>query len=394
MKKIIVLTTLILSVSFLANAQKSKVQTAWNYLKAEDLDKAKTAIDEASVNEGSAMMPKCWYYRGLIYQQIYASKKFASLSEDPLNVAYNSYQKALELDPKYEYKDEIKASMMRINQNIFSDGLKSFNDKDYKTALAKFETILQLSPNDTSAIVNCALAADKGGEKEKAVTYYEKLIGMGYIDPAIYSSLIHVYKDLGQTEKAAATLKSARIAFPNDNNFMIEELNVVLASGDDKKAAEMLDKAIKADPANASLYFAAGTVYDKLANPRDAKGADLPKPANYSELVGKSADYYKDAITHNDKYFDAYYNLGALYFNQGAELANQANLLPLNKQKEVDALNKQAAEKLKQAEPYLEKALQLEPKDMSTLQSLKTLYVRTEQTEKYNEIKKQIDAIK
>lgn len=394
MKRIILLTTALLSISFMTYAQKSKVQTAWNYLKAEELDKAKTAIDEASVNEGSAMMPKCWYYRGMIYQEIYKNKKFTSLSEDPLPVAYQSYKKALELDPKYEYKDEIKVAMLGINQSIFNDGLKDFNEKEFTKALSKFETVLQMTPNDTSAIVNCALAADKAGEKQKAVTYYERVISMGYKDPAIYSSLIHAYKDLGQNDKAAATLKAARTAYPNDNNFMIEELNGVLTSGDDKKAAEMLDQAIKADPSNASLYFAAGTVYDKLANPRDPKGEELAKPTNYTELVNKSAAYYEDAIKHNDKYFDAYYNLGALYFNQGAELANQANLLPLNKQKEVDALNKQAAEKLKKAEPYLEKALELEPKDMSTLQSLKQLYVRTEQTEKYNEIKKKIEAAK
>ena len=60
----------------------------------------------------------------------------------------------------------------------------------------------------------------------------------------------------------------------------------------------------------------------------------------------------------------------------------------LTKQKESDVLNKQAAEKLKLAEPYLEKALQLNPKDESTQLSLKQLYVRTGETAKYEELKK------
>lgn len=393
MKKLIVLAVSILSIN-IAFAQKAKVQTAWSYLKSEELDKAKEAIDQASINEGSMGMAKCWYYRGLIYQGMYHNKKYGALSTDPLGEAYKSYKKALEIDPKYEFKDEISVNMASITASMFNDGLAAYNAKEYSQALTNFEFVMQTNPKDTSSIVNSALAADKAGNKEKAILYYEKLVSLNYKDPAIYTSLIQNYKESGQNEKALETLKRGRAAFPNDNNLMIEELNLVLQSGDDKKAAQMLEQAIAADPQNASLYFAAGTIYDKLANPKDKDGKDIAKPENYDELVNKSAGYYKNAIAKNDKYFEANYNIGALYFNQGAELANKANNMPLNKQKDADALNKQAAEKLKLAEPYLERAKELNPKDPSTLLSLKQLYVRTGETDKYNEVKKLIDANK
>ena len=75
MKKFIVLALALLSFS-LSNAQKSKVQTAWNYLKSEDLEKAKQAIDEASTNEASMGMAKTWYYRGQIYQAMFKNAKY------------------------------------------------------------------------------------------------------------------------------------------------------------------------------------------------------------------------------------------------------------------------------------------------------------------------------
>ncbi|MEO8148704.1 MAG: tetratricopeptide repeat protein [Bacteroidia bacterium] len=390
MKKLIVLTVAILSVS-LAYSQKAKVQTAYSYMKEGDLDKAKQYIDEASVNEGSMGMAKTWYYRGQIYQGMFKNAKYGSLSPDPLGEAYKSYKKALEIDPKYEYKDEITQYMAFITASIFNDGLASYEAKDYNKALTRFETILEINPNDTSSIVNSALAADKAGMSEKAIGYYERLVALNYQDAAIYMSLVQLYKNAGQKDKATEALLKGRKAFPNDNNLMIEELNSVLQSGDDKKAAAMLDQAIAHDPENSSLYFAAGTIYDKLANPKDAKGTDLPKPENYTELVNKSAGYYTSAIAKKPDYFEANYNIGALYFNQGAELANKANNMPLNKQKEADALNKQAADKLKQAEPYLEKALALNPKDPSTQLSLKQLYVRTGETAKYEELKKLMD---
>jgi hypothetical protein len=43
------------------------------------------------------------------------------------------------------------------------------------------------------------------------------------------------------------------------------------------------------------------------------------------------------------------------------------------------------------AEPYLERANKLNPTDESTLLSLKQLYVRTGETEKYEAIKKQLE---
>ena len=50
--------------------------------------------------------------------------------------------------------------------------------------------------------------------------------------------------------------------------------------------------------------------------------------------------------------------------------------------------------KFKASEPYLEKALEISPNDKSVLNSLKQLYVRTGETEKYARVKATLDNIK
>ena len=63
MKKItLAFIVLFISVSY-ANAQKAKVQTAYNYWKDpyNQYDKAKEAIDEAILHEQSKGMAKTWY---------------------------------------------------------------------------------------------------------------------------------------------------------------------------------------------------------------------------------------------------------------------------------------------------------------------------------------------
>ena len=140
-----------------------------------------------------------------------------------------------------------------------------------------------------------------------------------------------------------------------------------------------------------------GSSYDNLANPKGSDGKDLPKPSNYNEYITKAEESYKKGLAINPDNYEMNFNLGALYFNQAAEMANQANSL-----KSTDDFNKAKVkfeQKFKDAEPYLEKAMEKNPKttedDMSiyngTLNSLKQLYARTGETEKYNKVKELID---
>ncbi len=371
MKKILALIIVIVSVSSALYAQKAKVQTAWNYFNYDELDKAKTAIDEASQNETTVGMAKTWYYRGLIYQKTYKHEKYASLDPDPLKVALESYNKALEIDPQYEFKEEIVQKKMELGNQMFGQGVEYFNAKNFQKALVSFENVLLVSGTDTSATLNAAFSAEKSGDKTKAKHYYNRLIEMNYKDPKIYIFLSNMYKSEQDTAMALSTIKKGRQQFPADKNLVIEELNIYLFSGKINEAREMLNVAIQADPNNASLHFAQGTILDQLGDKQAA------------------AISYKKAIELKPDYFDAYYNLGAMYFNEGAEMANKANDIKSNA--EYAKAKEKYDAKFKEAQPYLEKAHELNPKDTNTMLSLKQLYARTGENEKYEAIKVKLE---
>ena len=366
MKKLLLLFTVIVCSTGSTEAQKSKVQTAWNYYKYDELDKAKTAIDEASLNETTIGMAKTWYYKGLIYQKMYKHEKYGNLDPNALVVAYEAYTKALEIEPGYEFASEINQNKLVIGNQIFGQGVEHFNAKKYDLALGSFENVLKISPNDTLATLNAAYSAERSGNKEKAKSYYHKLITMKYNDPKIYIFLSNIYKAESDSATALATVQKGRQQFPADNNLLIEELNMYLASGKDKEALELLNVAIQNDPSNPNLRFAQGTVYDKLNRKNDA------------------ADSYKKAIELKPDFFDAYYNLGAMYFNEAAEMANKANELKSNT--EYAKAKEKFDAKFKESAPYLEKAHQLNPADMNTMISLKQLYARTGENVKYDKI--------
>lgn len=378
------------------NAQKAKVQTAYNFYKEpyQQYDKAKEAIDEAILNEQSAAMAKTWYYRGLIYQSLYKNEKYGQLCDHCLMTAFESFQKANEKDPKNEWAEEIKLVRIPfITNKVFENGVIAFKSKDFNKALIEFESVLKMSPGDTSVILNSAYSAERAGNSDKAKQYYSQLISMNYRDDKIYLSLSNIYKQENDTAKAMNTVRAGRSLYPDSINLMLAEINILLAGGKNEEATLALNAATKKDPNNQNLYLALGSTYDNLANPKDKDHKELPRPKNYEEYLMKAEEAYKKGLAINPDNYELNYNIGALYFNKGAEMANLANKLTSN-----DAYNKAKEafeQKFKDAEPYLEKALDKNPKKTEddintfngTLNSLKQLYVRTGETEKYNKIK-------
>jgi len=356
-------------------AQQNKVVSAWNYYKPEYemLDKAKSNIDDASVHESTMGKPKTWYYRGLIYQKIYKHAKYGNLDEMALEKAYESYKKALEIDPNYEFKDEVNQNIAALSGDFFNRGLDEFNAKDFNRALNSFEWVLKIRSNDMNALQNSALCAERLGKLDVAKTYYQKILAVDQKDPLVFLSLANIQKKEGDMAGAIKTITEGRKVFPADNKLIISQLDLYLGSDKVKEASELIEVAIAGDPTNANLHFAKGTLFDKMGN-KDV-----------------AAQSYIKAIELNSSYFDANYNLGAMYFNQAAEMVNAANNLPPNKFKEYDAAKAKYEAKFREAMPYLEKAHEINPKDMSTMESLKQLYARLGLLEKSSAIKKKME---
>lgn len=357
-----------------AFAQSSEVVSAFNYLKYNELDKAKTSIDAATLDAGTSMDAKTWFYRGNVYLAIATSteEKFKTLDPNSLTTAFEAYQKAKELDVKKKYTQEINERSNQIAGQIFNRGIGEYRDKKYNEAVNSFSYLLKINPSDTAAILNTALAAERAGNNAIAKEFYGKLVAFSYPESDIYRSLANIYKAEKDTTQALVVLAKGRTIFPDNVGLIIEELNIYLAKGQSKEAIDRLEQASAKDPSNKTIKFALGSAYENLKEPEKAEKA------------------YLAAIAVDSTYFDAYYNLGAMHYNQAVEDFNKANNLPPSKQKEYDAGVAKAKQLFTKALPYLEKALLINPKDRNTLISLKEIYARTNQLEKSNEIKKKL----
>ncbi len=390
MKRTFILLALALSFSAVF-AQKGKVTTAQSLKDAGKLAEAFTTIEEA-VNpanekaEKSIPWPKTWEVRGEIFQAIGQStdEKVKKLSSDPLTEALNSYKKALELDAKGSNAKSLKIKLTLLTNDLTNQAVNAFQDEDYNKALSSFEQIMEINdmpvvksdnPDavDTVIVFNAGLAAYNAENYNKAIEYYRETAKHGYNGAKTYSLIGASYQMMKDTVSALEALQEGYAKYPDDNALLESIIQIYMDLDRTSEALDNLEKAIAQDPTKPRYYFAQGALYEKLGNEQ------------------KAIETYKKTMEVDPTFFNAYYNLGALYYNKGVQQVEVANAVPPNEKKKYDEEVAKADEWFAKALPFMEKCDELQSDDKMVLESLKNLYYRLQQMDKYNAI---LDRIK
>jgi len=390
MKRTIILLALVLTFSA-AFAQKGKVTTAQSLKDAGKLAEALTAIEEAAnasdpKAEKSAPWPKTWETRGDIYQAIFQSKdeSVKKLSSDPLTEALNSFKKALELDEKGSNAKSIKIKLTLLTNDLTNQAVAAFQVEDYNKALASFEQILEINQMpvvkmdnpgavDTVIIFNSGLAAYNAEKYEKAIEYYRESAKYGYNGARTYSLIGASYQMMNDTVKALDALREGYQKYPDDNALLESMIQIYMDLNKTDEALANLEKAIAQDPTKPRYYFAQGALYEKLGQEQ------------------KAIETYQKTMEVDPTFFNAYYNLGALYYNKGVQQIETAKEVPANENAKYEAELKKADDWFAKALPFMEKCNELQANDKMVLESLKNLYYRLKQMDKYNAILEQIE---
>jgi tetratricopeptide (TPR) repeat protein len=106
-----------------------------------------------------------------------------------------------------------------------------------------------------------------------------------------------------------------------------------------------------------------------------------------------AVESYKKSIKLKPDFFDPNFNLGALYVNKAVVYDDKAKNLPLDADAEFKSLKTEADKYLEAAIPYLEKAIEIQPTDLSALNSLKQIYIRQQKTEKLKALNEKINSL-
>jgi Tfp pilus assembly protein PilF len=388
-------------------AQNAAVVSAYNYHNSGRLDKAKEEIDKTITHEKTMADAKTWFYRGNIYIDIARSPiaEYRKLDTNALEVAYEAYKKAIELDDKNRYTEDIRNFMPLVGEAFFNKGAELFNvgllaleeenkekaKSNFDNSADAFEQAIKIYAEagipDTTSIYFLSLAAELGEDWEKARTNLEQLVEMEYPQSGIYSSLANIYyKQDEDLKKAIEIYAIGRQRFPEDFNLLLNETNLFLGEDMTEEALSNLTKAAEIDTLNPSIFFAIGAKYNELAD--DTTRTDEAR----NDYFEGSVEAYERAIEIDSSFFDPNYNMGALYVNKAAAIIAVANELPLNEVTKYNALKAESDNYLNLSLPYLERAHEIDPDDVATMVSLKEIYTRLGMNEKLKEMDEKIHA--
>lgn len=361
MKKVILTCLAALSMQA-AMAQNSAVTNAVLYQRQGTLDKARTEIDKAVQNPKTSDKAKTWYTRGEVYDAMAVSPIYGKTLApgEGAKIAFESYQKAIQLDGKDgEYGKLATAKMDNLFGAALNAGVESYNAQKYDDAINSYKMAQQIRPQDTTAYLYAAYAAEAKQDFASAKESYNKLMGINYKSPQMYNRLLQIARQEKDEKAAMDVIQQALKAYPNNKGFMLEELNMLLSSGQGAQAMDKIDKAIVADPTNANLYAVKGSILDQNKQPELALAA------------------YKKAVEIDPNNFDAQFNLGVYNYNKAADLYTKASRMNLaTYQKSGKKMEADGKKYFEQSLPYFEKALQLQPNDRAVISSLQKVYVR------------------
>ena len=379
MKKITFLLMAVM-ISVAASAQKGKVTAAESFIAQGAFDKAKEAIETAIANPKSAVLAKTYYVKGKLCQAAFDSgnPKFAELYPDILNEALKNYGKAIEMDPKMKnilIKDNAYAT---LGNSFLNDAIAKFSAKDYVGALKSFESNVKIAESDvyvgmvdTLVIFNAGLAAYNAGMYDEAIKLFRTCIISGTEDTKPYIFISDSYMKLKDTLNAETALTEGVTAYPDTLDIILQATQFYLDADNSTKAFQFVSKAMEKDPGNYILYLVEGSLYMKT-----------------SEFPKAIASMQK-SLELNPNQFESNYNIGLCYVSIANQMLTDANMIADNR--EYEAAKNKAFDKMKEAVPFFQKAEQVNPTSLATLEFLREIYLKVKMMPEFEVYKKKIE---
>ena len=415
MKKII-LSLIIFGLFQLSYSQKKELKTIDKQIKAGEYENAintinsiKTLIDVADEKTKA----KYYYLKGMArYQNGNGSFDNKILSIKDFNEA-----KKIEVSVTKIYTSKIDNIFTDLFNSFINDSRTALEIKNYKNSYMNLEAAYNVSNKDTLYLYNAALVATEAKDYNIALSFYEKLIDLGYsgvsmnyyavekesgkeqvfqdeksrnfsvdvigthesprdemaesVEIDILRSVAAIYKTQENFLKSIEYLEKAKLINENDINLILLESNIRWDMGEVDTYQRLISKALEIEPNNVDLIFNLGVV-----------NADK---GNFDDAIS----YYDKAIEIDPNYTKAYLNAAALILEKEGPMIEEMNSLGMSTAdyNRYDELKIERENLYKNAIPYLEKVYNLENENLSAARTLKNIYSALGDTEQENKYK-------
>jgi len=336
------------------------------------INAAKTAVDAAVVHDKTKDSGEAWMYYALVYSNLAFAEKKAEHAEK----AKEGIAKAISLDKDKKLAANIDVAQQLLYNYHFTQGVASWDKKDFKGAYDAFNTALEYMPGDTTVTYYSGLAAIQSQDYKNGIDKYKQLIDKKDFSShkVVMVDLPKLYLSMKDTASAIEYAAKAVAAYPNDQAAAVQNIELNLIVGNNEKVISNIESQIAKDAQNKNLYYYLG----------------IAESANNN--AEKALEAYKKAIELDPNYADANLNAGVVLMNQVRDELNALNSSNVSNTVQTAKL-KELKEKLKPVEGFFSKVVEIEPKNTSALRGLKQYYDFVENEAKSKEIAEKLEAV-
>lgn len=419
MKKRILLASAVLFTTF-TMAQKKELRSAEDALEDGNVTEAKSTLDALSGGvDGFDDKYKAQYY-------FLMGKTYADMGKKGMEPV-DSYTKAseylnqlIEFEQGYKdkYTEDAQAIMDNSSNELVNAAVKDNEEQRFSEGADKLYLAYKMSGND-DYLYYAASGAVNAGEYEKALPYYEELKekkytgittnyladnkdtgeteNMGskqnmelmvksgtYVNPReettesrfpeIVKNIALIYSQQGETEKAIAAIREAQAENPEDVNLLLTEANLYIQLDQKDKFKETMERAIAMDPQNPVLFYNLGVITAEMGDEE------------------KAIEHYKRSLELDPKSENTYLNIASTILKKEGALVEEMNGLGNSAadNKRYDELKGEREDIYREAAPYLESLLEINPQNIDAARTLMNIYGNLGETEKYKAMREKL----
>ena len=234
-------------------------------------------------------------------------------------------------------------------EDYYNRGNEKYQTGDYVGAIADFDQVIRLEPNNSIHYSNRGNAYYRQGEYQQAITDFDQAIRLNPNDADFYAGRGIAYSTKGEYQQAIADFDQAIHLEPNNAGFYCNRGIANLRNEYNMRAIADYDQAIHLAPNNADFYSNRGSAYSNqgeyqkaIADYDQAIRLDSNNVTAYNKRGNaylkrggyqRAIDDYDQAIRLDPNNADFYFNRGNAYFKQGD---NQRAIADYNQALKID----------------------------------------------------------
>jgi tetratricopeptide (TPR) repeat protein len=409
-KYVVLASALLISVA--SFAQKDEIKAAEKAIKKGNSQEAATILKGAESlmsNASDDEKAQFFFVKGNAYLDLANKKVDTDKNLDAAADAYLSLVDAEKASGKTKYSSEAAKSIIEIKYKLINSAIADSKSDKHSESAKKLHDAYLLDKKDTLNLYYAASTYVNAKEYDKALKTYQELKKMNYsgkgtnylavnkltgeedlfttvaerdrmvkmgthekpsteVIPSkrgeIYKNMALILVDAGKTEEAKKAIEEARATNPEDTSLILTQANLYLQTKDYETYKKLINEVLKESPNDADLVFNLGVL---SANAKDVVNAEK---------------YYARTMEINPQYVNAYINMAALKLEAENAVIAQMNKLG-NSDKDMKryaVLKIERQNIFKSVIPYLEKAMEVDPKNADVANTLLNVYSALEMT--------------